>query len=243
MEKANRFLMVKHLKTLLLIAILGGISMGAFAQKLPRNLPRYDRKPVHFGFSLGLNYYDFRIQEIEDLAGLEDYYSVRSTVSPGYTIRIVSNLRLGDFWDLRFCPGFAATERTLTFDVIEPLSDERMEVERKIESSFIEMPVLLKWKSERIKNYRLYVMGGLKYNLDLASKENVDDDRFFKIKKNSYGYEVGFGVDIYFDYFKFSPQIVGSFGLGNLLVDDGTFYIQGIETLQTRAILLNLTFE
>lgn len=114
---------------------------------------------------------------------------------------------------------------------------------RKIGSSFIEMPLRLKWKSERINNYRLYVLSGLKYDLDLASKENVKDNRIFKLTHNDISYEFGFGVDIYFEYFKFSPQIIGTWGFHNLMVRDGTFLVDGIDRLETRAILINFTFE
>ena len=101
----------------------------------------------------------------------------------------------------------------------------------------------MKYRSKRVDNYGLYVTTGFKYNLDLSSNENVEDDRLFKIRGNDLGYELGFGIDMYFEFFKFSPQIKATFGVNNLLVQDGTFYVEGIERLETRAILLNFTFE
>ncbi len=242
MHRATRLIMVKYMRrTFLLLALFTTLALQA--QRLPKNQPKYDRKPIHFGFCLGFNFFDFHVQEIRDLAALEGYYSLRTEVSPGYTIGIITNLRLNDYMDLRFIPSFAATERIIYFDVIEPISEERQEVVRKIESSFIEMPLELKWKSERINNYRLYVLGGGKFNIDLASKQDIDDDRVFKIKRNDLMYEFGFGVDIYFEFFKFSPQIKASWGFADLMVEDGTFYVQGIDRLETRAILINFTFE
>ena len=237
-----RFKKVKTLRYLGMLVMVLSVFCAAGQNKL-KNQPKYDRKPLHFGFSLGLNYYDFHIQEIKDLAALDGYYHVQSAVSPGYTIRIISNLRLGDFWDLRFCPGFAATERELIFDIVDPDTDTRGMVSRTIESSFIELPVLLKWKSERVNNYRMYVLGGAKYNLDLSSKEDVVDDRIFKLRQNDLFYEFGVGIDIYFEFFKFSPQIVGSWGFADLMVDDGTFFIEGIHRLESRSIMINFTFE
>lgn len=242
MRIGYRFKKVKNLnRALLFLCCVSAVN--AVAQRLPKNLPNYDKKPVHFGFCVGINYFDFHIQEIKDLAALPGYYSVKSAVSPGYSIGIISNLRLSDYFDLRFIPTFAATERKLYFDVIEPISEKRQTVERSIESSFIEMPLEIKWKSERIKNYRLYVLAGGKYNLDLASKEKVDDDRIFKLRHKDIFYEFGFGVDIYFEYFKFSPQIKASWGVSDLMVRDGTFYVEGIDRLESRAILINFTFE
>lgn len=242
MHNGSRLIIVKKLRTYIVIAMCL-VAMSGFGQNLPPNQPKYDYKPVHFGFLLGVNYYDFHIQTIADLSTVPGYYSVRSETAPGYTIGIIANLRLTDYLDLRFIPAFAATERTLIFDVIEPITDKRMEVTRDIQSSFIDFPLELKWKSQRINNYRLYVLGGAKYSYDVSSNENVDDDRVFKIPHNDFSYEFGFGVDIYFEFFKFSPQIKGSWGFADLIVDDGTFYIQGIERLETRGIFLNFTFE
>lgn len=243
MHQGTRFFSVKHLRIAFILCLSIAAAAAQAQQLLPKNQPKYDRKTLHFGFSLGFNYYDFHIQKIEDLAALDGYYAVRSEMTPGYTIRIISNLRLADHWDLRFNPGFAATERSLHFDVINPISGLREEITRDIESSFIEMPLLLKWKSNRINNYRLYVIGGVKSNIDLASKEDVVDDRVFKIQRNDLMYDIGFGVDIYFEFFKFSPQIVASWGVTDLMVDDDTFFIEGIHRLETRALLLNFTFE
>lgn len=227
----------------ILLLFLLAWAVEGFGQRLPQRQPHFDEKPYHFGFSLGFNYYDFRIQEIADLAGLEGYYNVQSEVSPGYTIRIISSLRLAEYLDLRFTPGFAATERKLHFDVVEPITERRMMVERRIESSFIELPFTLKWKSQRINDYRLYVQGGIKHNIDLASDEDVVDDRVFKIRQNDFAYELGIGVDLYFEFFKFSPEIIATFGVSDLMVPDGTFYVEGIDKLQSRAILINFTFE
>lgn len=223
-----------------LLLAMGGI---VSAQRKLLNQPTYDQRPVHFGFSVGMNYYDFRIETIDQLGALNGYYSVRTVVEPGYTISIISNLRLGKYFDLRFNPGFASTVRKLQFDILEPFTQERLLAEREIESSFLEFPLELKFKSQRVNNYRLYLTVGGKYSLDLSSDEDIEDDRVFKLRSNEYAYELGFGIDIYFEYFKFSPQIKGIFGLSNMLVDDDTFLVEGLQSIRTRAILLNLTFE
>jgi hypothetical protein len=89
----------------------------------------------------------------------------------------------------------------------------------------------------------LYLLGGPKYALDLSSDEDVQDDRVFKLRSSEINYDLGVGIDIYFEFFKFSPQIIYSFGITNQKVDDGTFFAAGIESLNTRALLINFTFE
>ena len=233
---------MKHLKTIFTLGLIS-LSLLLSAQRRLKNQPTYDERKLHFGFSIGLNYYDFKVDEIANLNELNGYYNVTTQVEPGYTILIISNLRLGHHADLRLTPGFASTVRRINFDLLDPNTEELVLVEREIESSFLEFPLEFKFKSDRIDNYRLYVLGGVKYSLDLASDENSEDDRVFKLTQNDYSYELGFGVDIYFEYFKFSPQIRASFGLANTKVEDGTFLVDGINTLQTRAILINFTFE
>jgi hypothetical protein len=233
---------VKAFTHILLILFVAG-SISTYAQRRLKNQPTYDQRKLHFGFSLGVNYYDFKVDEIRNLNELTGYYNVTTEVEPGYTILIISNLRLGDNSDLRFTPGFASTVRRINFEILDPRTETLVTERRQIESSFLEFPVEFKYKSDRVDNYRLYVLGGLKYSLDLASDQDVDDDRVFKITEDNYAYELAFGIDIYFEYFKFSPQIRASFGFTNSRVGDGTFLVQGINTLQTRALLINFTFE
>jgi len=233
------------IKKLFPLVLIICFSLTAAAQgKRLKNNPKYDRKPLHFGFSIGVNYYDFKLQQLADLsADLPGYYSVRTRVAPGYSIHIISNIRLGAHWDFRFNPGFASTVRTLEFDVVNPFTEQRGTATREITSSFLEFPFHFKFKSDRVGNYRLHLIGGPKYAIDLASDEDVVDDRVFKIKSNDISYEIGFGTDIYFEYFKFSPQIIANFGLSNMRVEDDTFLAAGIESISTRSILINFTFE
>ncbi len=236
--------MRKYFYISFLLLVFGLPSAEAQFSGQIKNNPRYDRKPLHFGFSIGANYFSFRHRYQSDLtSAVPGYYRLKSHVSPGYSIRIISNLRLGDHWDLRFSPGFGSTVRTLEFDVVNQFTQQRETEERKIESSLMEFPLYLKFKSERISNYRLYVMGGPKYALDLASDEDIEDDRVFKLQQDDFCYDLGFGVDIYFEYFKFSPQIIYSFGMTNLKVEDRTFLVEGIQGIYTRALLINFTFE
>ena len=206
-------------------------------------MPKYDNKAIHFGFCLGIFVNDFQVRPIEDLLTVPGYYGIRSRTEPGYKIGIVTNLRLSDHWDLRYIPSFATCVRYLEFDVNHPITGERLIVERDIQSSYIENPFELKFKSDRINNYRWYLLGGVKHSLDLASKKNVEDDNIFKIENNDVAVEFGVGLDFYFEFFKFSPQIKTSFGVTNLLVQDGTYFVEGIDGLYSRSILINFTFE
>ncbi len=207
-----------------------------------RNQPLYDKDELHFGFHIGLNWYNFTL-DTKNLTEVNDVYGVTSEALPGYNINIISNLRLTEHLDLRFTPGFAATVRNLHFDMEDPFTSERRIITRQIESSYVQFPLHLKFKSVRIDNYRLYLMGGIRYANDLASKAKVVDDNLFKLQRHTADYEVAFGTDFYFEYFKFSPQIRASWGLTNLLVQDGTTQVSALDGIRNRAVLINFTFE
>lgn len=227
----------------LVVALLLTVPLFAQAQfSQLRNQPLYDKTGLHFGFHIGLNWYNFNM-DLKDLSTVDGMFSVRSNALPGYNINIISNLRLSEHLDLRFTPGFAATVRELEFDMIDPRTDQRTLIRRQVESSYVQFPLHLKFKSERIDNYRLYLMGGVRYANDLASKAKVVDDNLFKLQRHTADYEVGFGADFYFEYFKFSPQIRAAWGLTNLLVQDGTPQVSAFDGIRNRAVLINFTFE
>lgn len=216
-------------------------SVKSYAQHKSLNLPRYDQKPVHFGFILGTSKLNFSYRSQSQWP--EGVYNVRLGPQLGYTVGIVSNLRLSKQFDLRFIPTFTSGERKLFFDAIDPSDGSRKWIERRIESALIIFPIELKWKTDRIDNHRWYVLGGAYSALDLSSKAKVIDDRIFKLQQNDFGLEVGVGLDIYFEYFKLSPQLRATVGKGNLKVEDGTAYANSLPTLNTQMISWIFTFE
>lgn len=234
-------MVTKYYFLLILSAIASQTAFGQ--QRKLLNQPKYDTRPIHFGFSLGISYYDFRPIPKVDLPSVPGFYDVTTKVSPGYNIAIISNLRLNNYMDLRFMPTFSAAVRYISFDYIDPYLNERRIKTHEVESSFILAPFELKFKSERINNHRWYVLGGITYANDLASKEKVEDDTLFKIRRQNVWWDAGVGIDIYFEYFKFSPQIKASFGINDLLVQDGSVPVSGLESLKSRCILINFTFE
>jgi hypothetical protein len=95
---------------------------------------------------------------------------------------------------------------------------------------------------------RPYLVGGFSRALNLSSNENSKDDNLqqkFRMKKWTNNYELGFGIDLYFEYFKFSPSIRGVFGIDNEIIydeDPNSPWTSNIQSLKTRAILINFTF-
>jgi len=61
-----------------------------FAQKKRiRHDPVYDKKPVHFGFTVGLNTMDFNVTLSGDSYAKDTLYADVSRLSPGFNVGIV----------------------------------------------------------------------------------------------------------------------------------------------------------
>lgn len=217
----------------------------AYAQKpKPENLRKYDRQIVHFGFLLGVNSADFNVHPSPNIRDLDSIYVVESQRESGFTLGIVANLRLGLFFDLRTIPSLSFSQRSLEYTLVG-VHKNSTEI-KKIESTFLEFPLTLKYKSVRINNGRAYVLGGLRYSIDLASQKDVskEDEELVKLKRSDFLYEIGFGIDFYLKYFKLSPSIGLSIGLNNMLVkEDDNLFSASIDKLNSKIIQFGLTFE
>ena len=228
---------------ILTITILFFFCNNVFGQRynVPLNLPNYDRKPLHFGFLIGLNTLDFKITPITNTD--DKLFVMQSQNQKGFNLGVISNKRLGKNFDLRFIPTLSLAERRILYTLknINDLTSEN----KKIESTFIEFPVSIKYKSLRYNNGKAYILTGIKYSLDLASQRNIDDEGLdiVKIKKDDFLYEIGFGLDLYLPYFKLSPEFKANFGLTNLIVNDGSIYSNSIKEMKTRGLTISLTFE
>lgn len=201
---------------LLLIALM---PYQASAQKQkPKNESWYDDKYLHFGFTLGFNAMDFNITPSLNNMDSDSLYPEVSKLNPGINIQIVSNARLTDHLDLRFLPGVSFGQRTIRYYKKQVLVNER----QRLESSFLEFPLLLKYKGERMNNVRPYVIGGFNFRYDLAGKKEYDEEKpvYLRLVRPDLYYEAGAGLDFYLTYFKLSLEVKMSNGLTDVLVKE-----------------------
>ncbi|MDQ3049787.1 MAG: PorT family protein [Bacteroidota bacterium] len=234
------------MKKIFFIILLGVtlVSTESWAQrKKVQNLPNYDRQKIHFGFLLGINTTDFVIRRTPRFNTLDSLYVVESAPQTGFNLGIIANLRLTDHFDLRFVPDLAFSQRNLEYTFYE--AGIPITVLKEIESTFLEFPLDLKFKSNRVNNYRVYVIAGAKYTIDMVSQAKVEnqDKDFVKLRKNDYGYQIGLGFDFYLERFKFSPEIKMYHGLRNLLVEDPKVFSTSLESLKSKVFLISFTFE
>ena len=232
------------------IALLVGFSNAAFAQfplkfkeKKMLNLPKYDRKMFHFGFSLGLNYSDIAVNLKENIRDLDSVYVVEPKGALGFNLGIVSDMRMGEHFNLRFIPGISFVGRSMEYTLYEQ-DTVPVVYDKVVNSVYMEIPLYFKFRSRRINNWRVYIIGGGKFMYDMATKEEVESDEvILKMKREDYTWDLGVGVDFYMEYFKMSTEVKMSFGLNNLLVEDQTVFTNSIESLKSKTFLFSIYFE
>jgi hypothetical protein len=159
----------------------------------------------------------------------------------GFNVGLIGDLKLNRNLNLRFEPGLYKNNLNVVYNDI---SDEI----REKKSTYINLPILLKYSSERYRNIKPFIVGGLSSSINLSSNQNRIDDiesGLYRTKTVSFNYELGFGVDLYFQYFKFSPSIRGVFSLTNELIPDNSTssdFTNNIEKLYSRGIFINFSF-
>jgi len=219
------------------------ISVVVFAQReRVENLPTFDQRKLHYGFYLGLNQNDFKLNLRNSSIANADI-----TVSPsaGFNVGLIADLRFHKNLNLRFEPGLVTNSKKIYFNhLVNPRDSVR-----EIGSTYLHVPVLLKFSTDRYKNIRPYVLGGISYDYNFSSNEANQDDNSsgeFRMKTHNFMYEVGVGIDIYLYFFKFSPSIRGVFAINNeVKYDDNpnSQWTSPINFMGTRGVFLTFAFE
>ncbi|MCR5114532.1 MAG: PorT family protein [Bacteroidales bacterium] len=240
---------MKHLKTIIVTLLLAASLLPASSQRssfgVP-NLQKYDNQLFHFGFMLGYNQFDFAIRSDADLSRYDSLMIINTAPMSGFNLGIVTNLRLGKFFDLRFIPGLSFGDRVVRY-TIHYSDGSDLITKKRVESVYLDLPLLVKFKSSRMHNVRAYVIGGAQYSLDLISaakkQNNNPHEIMLKLYPNDVQAQVGVGLDFYCAYFKFTTEFKMSFGLVNLLVKEDNMYAETVQSLRSKMFQISFIFE
>jgi len=170
--------------------------------------------------------------------------SISSNPMPGFAVGFITRYRLTDHLEVRATPSLVFADKSLTYTYANPSQN----VTKQVQTTTVDFPFLLKLKSDRIGDFRAYMLGGVKYSAAIGSKLNSDADAgpLGKMVKNTKGfgsYEAGIGCDIYFEFFKLSPEIKISNSMGNVLIPENHPYSSPISSLSLHTIMFSLYFE
>ncbi len=251
-RRFTRLNMAKYFVYVILLFFALSWTANSFAQLKPDpilNDPDYDfDKRLRFGFSLGTNFMDF---QVESNSLQTDSIFVNNTVlHPGFNVNVVSDFRILPTLHLRFLPGLAFGQRDLYFyDKNNPTEPVVM----PIESSFIEMPLSIKYSAVRKWNARPYLIAGTNFRIDMAAYKKLDiqEGVYVRLIKGDFYYEFGFGMDFFLTFFKFSTEIKFSSGLRNAiappdyqnLTDQEVKYTKAVDFLKSQIVTLSFHFE
>lgn len=236
-------------KIVILFLLLTLTALVTFGQKTPWGVPNkmaYDNQLFHFGFLIGYNQFDFTIKPKADLSEYDSLMVINTTPLSGFNLGIVANMRLGKYFDLRLIPGLSFGDRIVNY-TIKYRNNAEIVTKKNIESVYLDIPLMLKFKSSRMHNFRFYVMAGGQYSMDLIStkKKQAANPReiYLKLNRHDFQGQAGIGFDLYFNYFKFTTEFKMSFGFIDLLKHEDNMFASSIHSLKSKIMQISFIFE
>lgn len=240
---------MKQLITFILIISITNTAFGQlFSKERIRNRENWDKKTLTYGYYLGFNSLDFKFQYKTDA-----HKDILVKTSTGFNVGLIGNLRLTNHFDLRFEPGLSFTTRILTYPESYTTTNSDFSLvsnyEREVKSTYVYLPLLLKISTKRVNNFKPFLLAGASTAINMSSNEKSIDDNSagkFRMTSNPSFLELGFGIDFYLPYFKFTPSIRGVFANGNELIEDNdpnSPWTGNIDKMQTRGIFINFTVQ
>jgi hypothetical protein len=258
--------MIKLRLLLIGVLVLGGKTM--FAQVVPAWSSGADQRDLSFGFTFQYVSTDFKIDKAPDWrspyydpktgAKLTDTLnSISSKPSQGFAIGFITRYRLTEHLEARFTPMLVFADRLLEYEYQSKNGNPLLSsngntatptiLERQIQTTLVEFPLSIKIKSDRLGNFRAYMLGGVKYSMLISSKTNAENispvDKLVRNVSGYASYEAGIGFDIYFEYFKLSPEFKMANSFKNVLVPENHPYSRPIDKLFLHTIMFTLYFE
>ncbi len=231
---------ISNLSILLLFSLFA-LSSTAQTARGNYNFLDFNQKPYYFGITLAYNSSDFKIYQSREFVLNDSIARVESVTGPGFNLGIVTNLKIGNSFDIRFLPTLSFAERNINYGTTERGGRSS----RRIESVFVEMPFHARYKSVPYRDMRLFVIAGVKYAFDVASdSRSRNAETLVKIAQNDFAFEIGAGIQFFLPYFIFSPELKFSHGLNNILIfDDALPESTVIEKVLSRGFTISLHFE
>jgi hypothetical protein len=231
-----------HWNKIVLLVLLAGLPFISNGQRFRwsrQHNPNYDSRVISYGFMIGVHTSGYQVTYADEFVTpqYDTVSSVMAEFSPGFSLGFLVNYRVNEFLDLRIMPkaGFYTHKLRYTY------TDESTDVQF-VESTHVELPFLLKYKSMRRGNVRMYMIGGITPGLELSGKNEIKTSGL-DIRKANVQLEGGLGFDFYFPLFKFSQEIRFARGIMNVLGEDSSIYSDPLKRLNTNTISVYFIFQ
>ena len=212
------------------------------------NLGNFDDKPFHFGFALGFNQPGFYLEKKSSHIFIDDsLQSLLVNSNGGFTLGVVTSVNINQNFKIRFVlPSLSFQESELVYTYFQQ-EPKKM----SLDPVYLDFPVLLKFRTNRINNFAVYGIVGLRYGIDMSSQTDVnnsidEEEQIIKLKKYDFGSEIGGGIDLFLEYFKLGIELKLGSGMRNMhytIPGEETKFDNAIESLRSRVWTLSFTFE
>ena len=213
------------------------------------NLPNFYKRPVHYGYFLGINQYDFKFDYVDSYYKDMMYKDIAVIQKKGFNVGLIGDLRINDYFNVRFEPGLYYNLRELVYPEY-PQFIKESDRNREVKSTYIHLPIYIKINAKRINNFRPFLLAGFSSDFNLSSNAKNSDDNasnVFRTSTKNLNYELGLGFEFYLYYFKFSPSFRGIFSFQNELIPDevgqASPWTGNIINMFSRGVSLIITFE
>ncbi len=205
------------------------------------NYTEFSKKPYYFGITLAYNQSNYRIFYSDQFILNDSISTAQSITGPGFNLGIVTNLKVGDYFDFRLLPTLSFAERNLQFNNVKGTNQST----RKVNSVYVELPFHVRYKSAPYRDKRVFLIAGVKYGFDVSSESRARQaDSLVKISPTDFQIEYGFGVQFFMPYFIFSPEFKISRGISNILLFNPDLEESNVlEKVLSRTFTISLHFE
>lgn len=212
------------------------------------NLPDHDDKPFHFGINLGMNRSHFSFGHHPIFMQRDSVMVVESINSTGLNLAWLVDKRLSNHFNLRTYPlNLTFTEKAFEYNLKypdKPGGEDSITI-KKVQSISLALPIQIKFSSDRIGNFKVYMVGGVKAEYDMAANAGAKKaENLIKLNRLDYGIEAGLGFHFYYPYFVLTTELKTGWGLGNLHARDKDLKFSNvIDKINSRTITFSITVE
>jgi hypothetical protein len=238
---------MRFLNRYILMFVLMVMTMNASAQINTReNLPHFDSRMYHFGFLLSANTSSFYIDYKPDFSFSDSLLGIDNVPQAGFNLALLASFNPVKNINLRIVPGLSFQDRGLNYTFLA--EDNKVETFlKRTESVWLQFPMMLKLRTNRVGNFAAYGLIGGCYGIDMQSQKDVNEavagKVVVKLEKTDITLDAGGGFDFFLPYFKFGVEMKTCFGMKDLLIQESNQFTDPISRLRTRTFVLSLCFE
>lgn len=202
----------------------------------------FDQKRFNLGMQIGIVHANYKLRE--DILVFDEktgtvLKNLEMRPQPGLKLALIANFNLLPYMSLRIIPGVTLEQRNFKYYFENGAIEDR-----KIEATYLNVPILFQFKSDYYRRSRIYGLAGGQLGINFASNKKVrDDPRLLKINREDFSFVVGAGFNLYGDKIKLSPELTYSMGFSNIFEPQFTTHADAIKSLISQVLTLAVNFE